>query len=394
MDPNFDGGDIGQPKNPSNSTVVKPTGAAFAAAADQEKSTQTNSTLDEGVNLHVGPSVHLADNQSNGISASNAVTPSFTQPDSLPNLNLNALNGQSDTSAQAEFPNIPHIQETSTGPSAVDISAPLTDPFYGLNEVQPPQNQLLASGATSAPSLPTNLEIQALLDNLNASANASTAPTADPLTATVSQPAEPGASETLLHADKPTAIPLSDALPHAVPNAPTLPPRPPSQPTSHDATVQQPSSSLEQPHALIPEKISSSVEFSFAPLANAAPPPLPTAGAPGVHNAPSTSLPPPPLPSFQTHSPGDIQGLTTPVQSASTLSYPHQGAFVSRPGEDITGIADGENDHWDRDTQRKYDDFLADERRYVLEGQWDKFPSGSRLFLGTINLKMKKSCKG
>jgi nuclear polyadenylated RNA-binding protein 3 len=37
---------------------------------------------------------------------------------------------------------------------------------------------------------------------------------------------------------------------------------------------------------------------------------------------------------------------------------------------------------WGPEIQKKYDQFLAEERVYVTDGQWDKFPVGSRLFIG------------
>ncbi|KIX06821.1 uncharacterized protein Z518_04797 [Rhinocladiella mackenziei CBS 650.93] len=39
---------------------------------------------------------------------------------------------------------------------------------------------------------------------------------------------------------------------------------------------------------------------------------------------------------------------------------------------------------WTPTTQALYDRFLEDERRYVTEGIWDKFPQGSRLFVGNL----------
>ena len=39
---------------------------------------------------------------------------------------------------------------------------------------------------------------------------------------------------------------------------------------------------------------------------------------------------------------------------------------------------------WTPNTQRVYDQFLEDERHYVTEGIWDKFPTGSRLFVGNL----------
>ena len=44
----------------------------------------------------------------------------------------------------------------------------------------------------------------------------------------------------------------------------------------------------------------------------------------------------------------------------------------------------GEEDRpWASETQTKYDQFLHDERIYVTEGTWDRFPPGSRLFVGS-----------
>jgi hypothetical protein len=40
---------------------------------------------------------------------------------------------------------------------------------------------------------------------------------------------------------------------------------------------------------------------------------------------------------------------------------------------------------WDADIQRKYDQFLEQERKYVNEARWDQFPAGSRLFVGNLS---------
>ncbi|KAM5438523.1 nuclear polyadenylated RNA-binding protein 3 [Microsporum ferrugineum] len=39
---------------------------------------------------------------------------------------------------------------------------------------------------------------------------------------------------------------------------------------------------------------------------------------------------------------------------------------------------------WGPEIQKKYDDFLRDERVYVTEAHWDRFPAGSRLFIGNL----------
>jgi nuclear polyadenylated RNA-binding protein 3 len=40
---------------------------------------------------------------------------------------------------------------------------------------------------------------------------------------------------------------------------------------------------------------------------------------------------------------------------------------------------------WTPDTQRKYDKFIEDERKYVSDGKWEQFPYGSRLFVGNLS---------
>jgi RNA recognition motif-containing protein len=37
----------------------------------------------------------------------------------------------------------------------------------------------------------------------------------------------------------------------------------------------------------------------------------------------------------------------------------------------------------DAEYQRQWDQFLADERQYMSEAKWDRFPEGSRIFIGT-----------
>lgn len=51
------------------------------------------------------------------------------------------------------------------------------------------------------------------------------------------------------------------------------------------------------------------------------------------------------------------------------------------PARALTSSADRP---WTPTTQAIYDGFLEDERRYVTEGIWDRFPAGSRLFVGNL----------
>ncbi|KAJ5294067.1 hypothetical protein N7508_008888 [Penicillium antarcticum] len=94
--------------------------------------------------------------------------------------------------------------------------------------------------------------------------------------------------------------------------------------------------------------------------------------ASSVHN-----LPPPPTASFQTQSAAsESQG-----SSQDPAQAPKKGR-VDKQGRPIKGIDD--DSPWGPEVQKKYDEFLHDERIYVTEGLWDRFPMGSRLFVGNL----------
>lgn len=386
MDPNFDGGELDQQQASHNPVDRPQTGAQSSMATHQGAKVENAPSQASEAGHDPTPLVPATDNQSNSISTQNLANQSLEEPDVLSIIDSSNPLGPSNATAQAESFPFFAVPDTSTDPSNVNAFTSSAGQPNGHNQPEPLPSQPHAFNDAPTSSMPTSIDIQALLDNLNAPSKASTAPTADAITATASQPADTGASETLLHPDKPTAaISSNGALPPAAPNASSLPPRPPSQTVPDESAVQEQLDSNKQNSIAVSENPHSSAESSFAPLAHAAPPPLPTAGAPGVLNASTSALPPPPLPSFQSSQSASFPASVPTVQNFAATSFGQLGAVVSRPGEDVIGILDGENDPWDRNTQRKYDDFLADERRYVLEGQWDKFPIGSRLFLGMLS---------
>jgi hypothetical protein len=77
---------------------------------------------------------------------------------------------------------------------------------------------------------------------------------------------------------------------------------------------------------------------------------------------------------------GAKRSITSPI----TPSYPprqsHDAARSATPDD-----AD-EDSRWPPHVNRQYEEFLDQERRYVTEGQWDQFPMGSRLFIGSLSL--------
>ena len=79
----------------------------------------------------------------------------------------------------------------------------------------------------------------------------------------------------------------------------------------------------------------------------------------------------------------------TSTESRGGMSPPPSASFSTsnKSGQDhmsigSSGEADDLDKRWGPEIQRKYDAFLEDERKNVLEGAWDKFPYGSRLFVG------------
>lgn len=63
---------------------------------------------------------------------------------------------------------------------------------------------------------------------------------------------------------------------------------------------------------------------------------------------------------------------------------------ISPDEQEIEGsLRDGRSSEdetpWPPGVQRKYDEFLQQERKYVTEGQWDRFAIGSRLFVGRFS---------
>ena len=88
-------------------------------------------------------------------------------------------------------------------------------------------------------------------------------------------------------------------------------------------------------------------------------------------------LPPPPLASFQ-QAPG--------MQHGRVQQSPTSQQFRSRDGSDRNGSSQGnrlpEGGRFSPALERKYEEFLTQERVFVSEGVWDKFPHGSRLFIG------------
>ncbi|KAI4174805.1 MAG: hypothetical protein LQ343_002043 [Gyalolechia ehrenbergii] len=216
---------------------------------------------------------------------------------------------------------------------------------------------------------------QALLDNLSPSA--STAPSAENVTSITT-----AAPSTASNVPRPsnTQSPIA-----ALPLPPGLPPRPPPQekPAIHpNYTTEEDIRSYHYPH----------IQNNHTPTSSAAQPANPIRPAQGFkHPLPpnasvgSNGLPPPPLATFQQPSPQTVQ----PTQPSPVLPQ-------SRQSEGFAGIADRsavtlesspDEAPWPPELEKLYEEFSSEEAKYVAEGVWDRFPSGSRLFVGTLDMK-------
>lgn len=276
----------------------------------------------------------------------------------------------------AQNPSQPSYAEFS--PATYNQSESLvaeTPTTTGLNSAQPitPSSALEVTGGGKEGVPETGVDFQNLLDNLAPSA--STAPSGPVVTATVSSPPD---NSTI------PQIPADGSLPTSA----GLPPRPPRQqkPSTHPNYVS--GDGIRTYHPIHPQNIGQSASSYNPQQANTYPPnntglsPL-TGVAPGA--APGTSsglsgLPPPPVATFQQQqqqSPTLSQEATGQVNSYGNKNERHAGRSSQ--------TSDGEAP-WGPEVQKKYDEFLHEERIYVTEGYWDRFPPGSRLFVGWYSL--------
>ena len=239
----------------------------------------------------------------------------------------------------------------------------------------------LSPGSDPGPiSLPPNVDqdvisegvnFQALLDNLSPAS--SSAPPAENITsistATRSR----------------TPIPLSpNSLQTPIATLPIpagLPARPPPQEKPAIHPNYTPGEDIRSYHK--PPTQSSNTSASYNTQANN--PQRPPQGY--IHNngiAPN-GMPPPPLATFQ-------QSMPNTQRSPQTQQF---GQTENRGRKEGSQTQDSyENgDHYSKrpDIDRSYEQFLKDEAVYVSEGTWDRFPQGSRLFVGECHFELQSS---
>lgn len=261
-------------------------------------------------------------------------------PSDLPGgpLATNTSSSGPDTKPPQSFP-IPSNPEAVEAEAA---AAAATLPQPGLPQTGP--ESTIPSASTREDVASGEIDIQQLLDNITA--NAEMKETGSALTTPT------------------TANPPNASIPKAGSSLPphsSLPPRPhvPSSNQGDDMTKYHAgTTNFPKP------------QTTYKPGVNV---PLVAAGAPGTYTDPRNGLPPPPTASFRQPPPS----AGSPISPGAP---PQLVRFGDRPEapEDM-----GDSDiRWGSDIQRKFDQFLTEERGYVTDGQWDRFPVGSRLFIG------------
>lgn len=278
---------------------------------------------------------------------------------------------------------LPHQASLNRPPPPSSSQAP--QGFPAANEVDHPMTDWTARPAASEDRLDTardsshdnapnsgegGVDFQNLLDNLPSSSSAA------PSAPAVSEMA-PSSMQNYASAIPQATNTADGASDEALQNPIGLPPRPPLQEDPATQPPYNPSDDVSTYHQLPqssnpPTSYPSAQQQSNNNQSNLGAPALAAAGAPGTFSD-ASSLPPPPGLSLQKAESSSAE----PQESSSPLKNGRTEKPVIRSSKN-----NDEDAPWGPEVQRKYDDFLHNERIYVTEGLWDRFPPGSRLFVG------------
>ena len=304
-----------------------------------------------------------------------------------------ALHDTNPTTAQPTFDYVPSSHSHSKV-SSQHLTATY-EPFHTLPNTDS-QNYSHTSGPPAHEDDETNIKIdeygegivenggvnyQTLLDNISPSS----APDPLAIDSSIFQFELPGEATDI-------PIPSSANLPTtSVPAPAGLPPRPPPQekPAIHPnympgediRSYHFPHAHHAGTHANLPPQPSN----AYRPVpAYATAIPTSASGAPGTSSA-QNGLPPPPMATFQ--QPPRV--VDQPQASPTTQQFQRDTAGRSGPKPEAPADTGDRGGRWAPEVERMYDEFLGNERVYTAEGTWDRFPPGSRLFVGTYTRRLQ-----
>ncbi|KJZ76795.1 hypothetical protein HIM_03672 [Hirsutella minnesotensis 3608] len=162
---------------------------------------------------------------------------------------------------------------------------------------------------------------------------------------------DPEPSDGVATADEP-AEPIQLTGSTRLPSSSSLPPRPPLPQMGSQSYISQ----QDTASASIPGTLPSGQILSHTLVAG---------GAPGASTGAVSSLPNPPATASEA------------LPAAGAVNIPLQ---ASKPAPEHS--KDGAPS---ADYQRHWDQFTSDERQYMSDAKWDRFPEGSRLFIGNLS---------
>ncbi|KAF4340457.1 RNA-binding [Fusarium beomiforme] len=213
-----------------------------------------------------------------------------------------------------------------------------------------------ASVATILPSQPSTQQTSSPSTAKLGASNAasSTSPSAD-IQRLVADLTAPSNSNTHLSAPSATGEQsLESAIPSsAFPSSASLPPRPP-------LSQAVPQTYASHHH---PASINASIPSSLA-----APP---TPGQPSTYVATGVPVAIPDVLAEFPVPPGSGHQAPIAITSLNAPPYPAQSTLYNT------------DQAQDAEYERQWNQFLADENQYIAEAKWDRFPEGSRIFIGT-----------
>jgi nuclear polyadenylated RNA-binding protein 3 len=244
-------------------------------------------------------------------------------------------------------------QPTPTNPTPLHSTAgePANNDHSDTVAAQIPNEDTKSETHTYEDAPNGGIDIQQLLDNITANAekNESNSTATTPSTQSSKTPLFKGSSSLPTHA--------------SLPPRPNIPQKRPYQ------------DDIQKYHTGAPGALQPSVSYRPPGIATA----LIAAGAPGTSTDPRGGLPPPPTASFR----------PPPLSTGSPVSPASYTQINRSAGQDRQAMsiesqdeADEADAKWGPEVQKIYDEFISDERMYVTEGLWDRFPLNSRLFIG------------
>ena len=263
-----------------------------------------------------------------------------------------------------------NIFQDDFNPSQTSYTTPVSkDPDTAVAEVSGVPD---THGQTSGSDVNgEGVNYQALLDNLSSSA--STAPPAENLPPVATAPSN------ILNASSPSSAQTPIAT---LPLPAGLPPRPPPQEKPAIHPNYTPGEDIRSYHNPPPQNSNAPAPYNAQPSSSYRPPQI----YPHSNGVAPNGLPPPPLATFQ-------QSLSKPNQSQRSpqiSQFRQADNHGKNAGNSAMTTNEADDDRPRRpEVERQYEGFLRDEEIYVSEGTWDRFPPGSRLFVGEFRLTFK-----